>query len=152
MDQLTTYRAEGKGNGLVFLFKYDLNGNLKAFEIPDGQLNNEQMFWLFSSNFPATEQLIKDNWMKVSKFKKHFNLIRSAPDLSFESLWELYDNKHAKADAIKSFKKLNEADIIKCFVAIPHYDKYLAKSQVAKAHLSTFINKRRFEDEWQKEK
>lgn len=48
MEQLTTYRAKGKEIGLVFLFKYDLNGNFKLFEISEGELNDEQMKWLFS--------------------------------------------------------------------------------------------------------
>ncbi len=55
MEQLTTYRAKGKEIGLVFLFKYDLNGNLKLFEISEGVLDDKQMNWLFSKNFTATE-------------------------------------------------------------------------------------------------
>ena len=33
MGPLTTYRAKGKEIGLVFLFKYDLMGNLRLFEV-----------------------------------------------------------------------------------------------------------------------
>ena len=46
MEQLTTYRAKGKTMGLVFLFKYDLNGNLKLFEIEEGELSDQQDWWL----------------------------------------------------------------------------------------------------------
>ena len=80
MEQLTTYRAKGKEIGLVFLFKYDLNGNLKLFEISEGELNNEQMKWLFSPNFPANENIIKTIWSKDKKYTKVFDIEKSPPD------------------------------------------------------------------------
>ncbi|PDS22400.1 hypothetical protein [Flavobacterium branchiophilum] len=150
MEQLTTYRAKGKTIGLLFLFKYNLNGHLKLFEISEGELNNEQMNWLFSSNFPANENIIKTIWSKDKKYTKVFDIEKSPADLSFEALWNLYDNKVKKYEAEKSFKKLKEADIIKSFLAVPGYNKYLQRKGIAKAHLSTFINQRYFEDDWSK--
>lgn len=152
MELLTTYRAKGKTIGLEFLFKYDLNGNLKVFEIVEGELNDEQMKWLFSTNFPATEQLIKDNWVKLEKYKKVFEITTSPAVISFEALWNLYDYKVKRFDAEKSFKKLKEHEVIKCFTSIPGYNKYLQQKQIAKAHLSTFINRRYFEDDYTKVK
>ena len=52
MEQLTTYRAKGKTIGLVFLFKYDLNGNLKLFEIEEGEIDEKQINWLFRGYLP----------------------------------------------------------------------------------------------------
>ena len=150
-EQLTTYRAKGKEIGLVFLFKYDLNGNLKLFEIAEGELNANQMKWLFASaNFPADESIMRSIWMKDKKYLKVFEIEKSVANLSFEALWNLYDNKVKKFESEKSFKKLKEADIIKCFLAVPGYNKYLQRKGVAKAHLSTFINQRYFEDDWSK--
>lgn len=149
MEHYTTYRAKGKTIGLIFLFKYDLNGNLKAFQIEEGELNGEQMKWLFShSNFPADESIIRSLWMKDEKYTKVFIVEVSPADLSFEALWILYDNKVAKNDAIKSFNKLKQGDIIKCFIEIPFYLQYLKKNPgIAKLYLATYINKRRYEDE-----
>ena len=153
MEQLTTYRAKGKEIGLVFLFKYDLNGNLKLFEIADGELNPKQMKWLFSeSNFPACESIMRSIWIKDKKYTKVFEIEKSPPYLSFESLWNLYDYKVKKFEAEKAFKKLKEPDIIKCFLTVPGYNKYLQSKGVAKAHLSSFINKRYFDDDWSKAK
>ena len=150
-EQLTTYRAKGKEIGLVFLFKYDLKGNLKLFEIAEGELNANQMKWLFASaNFPADESIMRSIWMKDKKYLKVFEIEKSVANLSFEALWNLYDNKVKKFESEKSFKKLKEADIIKCFLAVPGYNKYLQRKGVAKAHLSTFINQRYFEDDWSK--
>ena len=151
MEQFTTYRAKGKEIGLVFLFKYDLKGNLKLFEIAEGELNAQQMKWLFASaNFPADESIMRSIWMKDKKYLKVFEIEKSVANLSFEALWNLYDNKVKKFESEKSFKKLKEADIIKCFLSIPGYNKYLQRKGVAKAHLSTFINQRYFEDDWSK--
>jgi hypothetical protein len=149
MEQLATYKAKGKEIGLIFLFKYDLNGNLRAFNIVEGELDDRQIKWLFSPNFPANETIMKTVWQKDEKYTKVFEVEFAPADISFEALWQLYDYKVSKLDAQKAFKKLKEQDIIKCFIEVPYYLASLAKSGVGKLHLSTYINKRRFEDERQ---
>ena len=145
MEQVTIYRVKGKQIGLVFLFKYDLNGNLKAFSIDTGELNDKQQNWLFSKNFPSNEEKMQ-NWIKTMKEK--FEVEISPADISFDALWELYNHKVSKADAIKSFSKLTEGDKIKCFHDIPYYKRYLEKNPgIGILHLATYINKRRFDDE-----
>lgn len=148
MEQLTIYRAKGKEIGLVFLFKYDLNGNLKLFEICEGKLNEQQINWLFSLNFPANESTMRNVWMKSKKYTKVFEIEKSVADLSFDALWKLYDHKIAKFHAERAFEKLKEEAIIKCFVSIPIYKKYLANSKIAQAHLATYINGRYYENEY----
>ena len=148
MEQLTTYRAQGKEIGLVFLFKYDLNGNLKLFEICEGELVAKQISWLFSANFPANEHQMQTIWMKDEKYTKVFIVEVSPADLSFEALWNLYDYKVSRQDAETKFKKLKPAEVIKCFTETPYYLDHLKKNPgIGKLHLATYINKRRFEDE-----
>lgn len=149
MEQLTTYRAKGKDIGLVFLFKYCLNGHLKAFEIAEGELNAKQMKWLFASaNFPANEELMKIVWLKSKEMNAKFEIEISPANLSFEALWQLYGYKESRKDAEKSFAKLKEADIIKCFIQIPKYKKKIASTGIAQALLATWLNKQRFNDEY----
>jgi hypothetical protein len=148
--ELTTYTVKSKKKGLIFLFKYDLNGHLKAFEILEGELNPRQIRWLFSTNFPSDEIIMKTVWQKKQFVTDKFEIIKAAPVLDFENFWNIYNNKVKKFEAEKSYNKLKEPDKIRCFLAIKGYEKYLAKTGVAKAHLSTFINQRYFEDEWQK--
>ncbi|MWB92964.1 hypothetical protein GON26_01190 [Flavobacterium sp. GA093] len=148
MEPLNTYRAKGKEIGLVFLFKYDLNGNLKQFEISEGELNEEQTKWLFSSNYPSNENIMKTIWMKVKKYLKVFEIEKSPADLSFEALWNLYGYKESRKDAERHFKKLTEAQKIKCFIQVPKYKKKLARSSTAQALLATWIFKERFNDEY----
>lgn len=151
MMQLSTYRAKGKEIGLEFLFKYDLNGNLKQFEISEGELNGKQMTWLFASaNFPANESMMKTIWMKVASYKKVFEVQFSPADLSFDAFWKLYDYKVDRFQAEKHFKKLKEADIIKLFLSIPEYKKFLQRKNIAPKYPSTYITQRSFLDDYSK--
>lgn len=149
-ESVTTYRAKGKEIGLVFLFKYDLQGNLKLFEIAEGELNDQQIKWLFSTHFPSNETTMKTIWMKEKKYLKVFEIEKSAANLSFDALWNLYANKVSKWDAEKAFNKLKESDKIKCFLSIPGYKKYLVRKGTGIAHLATFINRQYYNDEWNK--
>lgn len=150
MEQFTTYRAKGKVTGLILLFKYDLKGNLKKFEIEDGELSEAQQSWLFNVNhFPANEQKM-NFWAKSKSFSSKFEVEVSPADVSFEALWNLYNYKIKRVEAEKCFKKLKEADIIKLFLEVTKYNKYMTKKTHDKAHLSTFINKRMFEDDFSK--
>jgi len=149
MEQFTTYRAKGKEIGLVFLFKYDLKGNLKLFEIAEGELNAKQMKWLFAmGNFPACESIIRSVWQKEKDYRQKFEIEVSPADLSFEALWNLYGYKESRKDAEKFFNKLNEADKIKCFIQVPKYKKKIALTGIAQALLGTWLNKQRFNDEY----
>lgn len=146
---LTTYRAVGKEIGLVFLFKYDLKGHLKGFEIDEGELNEKQMSWLFAeANFPATESFMKDIWMKLPKYKKVFTIEVSVSDLSFAAFWELWGLKVKKEGSEHAWNKLSEANKIKCFLALPKYQAHLNRTGQAKAHLVTWINQKRYNDEY----
>lgn len=147
MQQLTTYRVKHKLNGLVFLFKFDLIGNLKLFEISEGELSDEQMNWLYSAKFPRRESFM-EKWKTDPAYVKQFDVELSPADISFEALWQLYDYKLSRADSEKQFKKLKPAEVIKCFVEIPFYLDNLKKNPgIGKLYLSTYISKRRFEDE-----
>ncbi len=148
MKQLTIYRVKGRQSDLILLFKYDLNGNFKVLDLDHGELNEKQQTWLFDTkHFPSNEVKMQF-WCKSNDFTDKFEVEVSPADISFEALWELYNNKVSKADAIKSFNKLKESDVIKCFIEVPYYLEYLKQNQgIGKLHLATYINKRRFEDE-----
>lgn len=148
MEQLTTYRAKGNVIEIVLLFKYDLNSNLKLFEVSAGQLRDDQLKWLFE-HFPVNENMMTTIWMKDKKYIKVFDIEKSPADLSFEALWNLYGYKESRKDAENSFKKLTEQEKIKCFLQVPKYKKKLAQTSLAQALLATWLNKQRFNDEYQ---
>lgn len=156
-EQCTTYIIKSKLNGYIWRFKYHLNGAFISFEILEGELNAKQVLWLFGgknakdefqeAKFPIVEQTIKV-WQKM--LKENFEIIIELPDITFDALWNLYNNKVKKFESEKAFNKLKEADRLKCFLSVPGYHKYLQKKNTAPAHLSTFINQRYFEDDWTK--
>lgn len=149
MEQLTTYRAKGKELGLIFLFKYDLNGNLREFKIEEGDLNGNQMKWLFAqANFPANESIMRSVWMKEEKYKKVFEVEKFTADISFEAFWKIWDLKVKRENSEKAWNKLKEADQIKCFLNYKKYQEHLNKTGQAKAHLVTWLNQKRFNDEY----
>lgn len=145
MEQLTTYIVKARNSSNIWQFKYHLNGAFAEFKILEGVMSDVQMRWL-ANVFPFFEDWIKQ-WQEL--LKDNFEISVGDPDLSFEALWTLYDDKRAKQDAIKCFAKLKKGDVIKLFQSIPHYKAYLLTSKVAQAHLATYINKRRFDDEYE---
>lgn len=172
--QLTTYRAKGKEMGLEFLFKYDLNGNLREFNLVDGTLDEKQINWLFMGylpkeivdtlpfttkkelnqflmvRFPATESRFQAMWLHNKEMKQKFEIEKSPADLSFDAFWKLYDYKVDKFQAEKYFKKLKEPDIIKLFLSIPEYKKFLQRKNIAQKYPSTYITQRNFLDDYSK--
>jgi hypothetical protein len=157
MEQLTTYLAEGREVGLKFLFKYNLNGFLAGFEVTGEQMNEQQVDWLAKvpdgellPRFPFKEADFKGKWLDSPAMLKKFTISIQPPDLSFDALWNLYNHKRNRPDAIKAYKKLEKKpdDLIKCFMAVPFYLEFLNRPQSPpQMHLSTFINGRRYEDE-----
>ncbi|GEP52355.1 hypothetical protein FNO01nite_30270 [Flavobacterium noncentrifugens] len=80
--------------------------------------------------------------------KENFEIVKAEPILNFDTLWELYALKRKRELSEKAFNKLSEGDKVKCFLAIKPYNKDLAKTGQSKAHLVTWINQKRYNDEY----
>ena len=147
MEQYTTYTVKSRNSPNIWQFKFHLNGTLAEFNLLEGTLTEKQINWLSSKgHFPFYEAEVK-NWQ--SKLSENFEIIVGEPDLSFDALWSLHNHKVSKAMALKAFNKLKPADIILCFLGNERYQKYIAtKPNLEKMHLATFINQRRWEDEY----
>ena len=148
MEQLTTYRAKGKETGLVFLFKYDLNGYFKGFELENGILSQKQERWLINiDHFPTNEAKMKF-WAKSEDFNQKFTVAVAPADISFEAFWKIWDLKVKKELSEKAWNKLAESDKIKSFLNHKSYQNHLNKTGQAKAHLVTWLNQKRYNDEY----
>ncbi|GIM49432.1 hypothetical protein [Capnocytophaga stomatis] len=148
-EQLTTYRVTGKQTAISFIFKYNLNGDLKVFEVVGEPLNEAQKFWLFGSGyrFPIDEEKIVF-WTKTPEFVAKFKVEKIPADLSFDRLWEQYNYKMGKKDALKVFNKLKEAEVIKVFLSLKGYEAHLKRTGQAKAYLATYLNKEYYNNEY----
>lgn len=144
MNRTYTVKIE---KGDIWQFKYNLNEYLIAFNVLEGEISEAHSDWLFKKGkFPYLEEQIKE-WQKKLK---QLTIEVLEPDISFEALWNLYGNKVSRFDAQKAFKKLSQADQIKCFMAVPGYKKYVFKKGIGTAHLATFINRQYYNDDWLK--
>lgn len=143
-EPLTTYTVKGRNLPIVLEFKYDLNGFLKHFENLSEPLGEKTQKWLFEgSRFPYKEATIK-SWRGV----RNIELIVGVPDLNFDTFYNLYKHKVGKLEAQRAWKKLNKADQLLAIQKIKDYNGYLQRKRIAKANPATYLNKRRFEDDF----
>lgn len=144
-EPLTTYTVKGKNTPTVWEFKYDLKGVLKDFKLLEGELNEQQQTWLFhKARFPYYENSMK-SWQKAIK---NFEVIVGKPDLDFTTFYNLYRYKVGKLEAQRAWKKLNKADQLKAIKQIKAYEGFLHRKRIEKVHPATYLNKRRFDDEF----
>jgi hypothetical protein len=130
--------------GDIWQFKYNLNGYLIAFNVLEGSISKAHSDWLFvKGKFPYLEEKIKD-WQKNLK---QLTIEVSDFDLSFENIWKQYNLKVKRDNSEKAWNKLSDQEKIKCFLRLKKYNANLATNGQAKAHLVTWINQKRFNDE-----
>lgn len=142
MEQLTTYKVTFKETTDEWLFQYRESDrvihaffNLKGVRV---------LKLLHNVQFPGTI----DEMEKWSQYKKIVTIELVINDYSFETFWTKYNLKVKKDPSQKAYEKLNLVEKIKCFNALKKYDDFLAKTGQAKAHLVTWINQKRFNDEY----
>ncbi|MDC9722393.1 MAG: hypothetical protein PSN34_06425 [Urechidicola sp.] len=141
---LKTYNIIGSSFKGVMVFKYDLNGILVAFELQDVVMNQQQVAWLFSRHFPYKEGQINNY-----RAYRNFTVTEGEFDLTFDMFWDAYKHKVKREMSIKAWNKLSDSDKMKALVNIKHYDGYLArKRNMEKAHASTYLNQKYFNDQW----
>ncbi len=145
MEQQTTctvYTVKGKKAPVYFVFKYDLNGDLRSFENHTEKILHKQIAWLFG-NFPVYESNIRE-W--ITLYVEIFEITIGEPDLSFETFWKAYRNPVKKIMSQRAWNRLSKLDRRNAIAYIKIYDNYLVRKNIAKAHPSTYLNQRYWED------
>ncbi|MBP4137436.1 hypothetical protein [Flavobacterium geliluteum] len=99
---------------------------------------------LESVQFPGTI----DDMEKWTQYKKVVTIELVIDDYSFDAFWIKYNLKVKKEPNQKAYEKLNLVDKIKCFNRLKKYDEFLTKTGQAKAHLVTWLNQKRWNDEY----
>lgn len=147
MEQGITYTVKSKTDGFIWLFKYDLKGDFKSFEILDGDLSAKQYNWLFcTGHFPGKQMMI-DAWQ--SKLKENFEIIKSELDLDFDTaFWPNYPSNplSKKKIAKERWNKLKDGEKIKVLMKLPEFKKLKAKEGTAFPYAEVFINQRWWDD------
>ena len=131
-------------NGCVWQFKYNLKGILVFFKVAEGDLTDKQEKFLYiDGKLPWKKAQLKE-W--ATKYKT-ITIEEGEIDLTFANFWKQYGLKVKKDLAEKAWNKLQDQDKIKCFLRLKKYNSNLATNGQAKAHLVTWINQKRFNDE-----
>ncbi|MCF8339210.1 MAG: hypothetical protein K9I74_14630 [Bacteroidales bacterium] len=140
------YIVTGQNTGLQINFTYNENGLLIAFEIREGDITLEQLRFI-RKYLPLKEKEL-DVWASALKGKVEIDEVPE--DLSFDRFWNEYNYKVGnKQRAEKPWNKLGDAEKLKVLKSIPKYEYWLATHQgIAKAHATTYLNQRRWENEF----
>lgn len=144
MEPVTTYIIKGKQYPTLWEFRYDLNGLLTQFKVVEGTLTEKQTRWL-GEHFPFTEKHMQ-LWTNI--YPEYFDFTVGEPDLSFETFWNTYNHKVKKVMAENAWKRLSNRDKMEALAGIKPYNGYLHRKGIAKAHPSTYLNQRYWEDNY----
>lgn len=142
METLITYKVTFKETADEWLFQYrESDGVVYSFF----NLKGKRILKLFENvQFPGSKYEM-ENW---TKYKHLVTIEMVLDDYSFEAFWKAYNLKVKKESSEKAYEKLNLVDKLKCFNGLKKYDEFLIKSSQAKAHMVTWINQKRFNDEY----
>lgn len=125
-------------------FEFDNTGRcfLKKWSVT-GEWDADFWRWVWTKP-PLTKEVL------LSWFHPQLKEIKEVPeDLSFARFWDLYDYKMgSKAKAEKAWNEATEADKIAALAAIPKYNFWLSTVTTAKLHGATFMNQRRYENDF----
>jgi hypothetical protein len=99
---------------------------------------------LAKQQFPETLSMI-EQW---TNYKKTLTVELVLEDYSFDTFWVKYNYKVKKEASQKAFEKLDLVDKIQCFKKLKEYDEHLLRTKQNKAHLVTWLNQKRYNDEY----
>lgn len=142
MEEYTTYKVTFKETADEWLFQYRKDGVIYSFVNIKG---NRILSLLDNIQFPGTKKIVED-W--ALNYKKKITVELMLEDYSFDAFWTKYNLKVKKELSQKAFEKLSLVDKILCFAKLPKYDESLQKTRQNKAHMVTWINQKRFNDEY----
>lgn len=134
------YLITGNKRNVQVVLGYNSAGLLVLWEIL-GEANAEQANWCRSVAAANEEQLLEYR-------KRGLQVDVLMEDLSFETFWTRYGYKVKRARAEKVWEKMPMEVRLKAMLGIARYDKHLRMTGQAKAHPNTYLQDRRWEDEY----
>lgn len=142
MEKCTTYKVTFKETSDEWLFQYrESDGVIYSFH----NLKGSRVLKLLANvQFPGTIKEM-EAW---TQYKKVVTIELVLEDYSFETFWTKYNLKVKKEASQKAYDKLALVEKIKCFNSLKKYDEFLVKTGQAKAHLVTWLNQKRYNDEY----
>lgn len=148
MSKYLVLAHDDEGNELSMAFEFDNSEHkfLKSWSVAGEWMLG---FWHFVWKNPPLTQDVLLKWNNPL-----IREIREVPeDLTFARFWDLYDYKVGdKKKAEKAWNNASEADKIAALAGIPKYKFWLSTCTTAQAHAVTFLNQRRYENDFSTKK
>lgn len=142
MEEYITYKVTFKADGNQWLFQYrKSDGVIYNFINITG---NRVIKLMAKAQFPSTIAMMEE-WVN---YKELVTIELVLTDYSFEHFYNKYGLKRKGDLAKKAYEKLDLVTKMKCFNQLPKYEADLAKTGQAKAHLVTWLNQKRYNDEY----
>lgn len=142
MQPTNTYSFTSGGFEGEIIFGYDKDGLLVQYECK-ADVRQDALTYLLINAFPVHEERLK-HIVAISKHGASIKLL--PPDLTFERFWAEYDKKTDKETTMKRWKALPEGEKLAALNYIPVYNSSLIKSGLAKLYPSTYLSKKRWND------
>lgn len=142
MEEYTTYKVIFKETADEWLFQYRKSDGVIYNFI---NLKGSRILVLLANNqFPENIKMMEE-W---HKYKKKIDIELVLNDYKFETFWNKYDLKQKKDFAEKAYEKLTLVEKIACFNKLPSYDAYVKSKGINKQLMVTWINQKRYNDEF----
>jgi hypothetical protein len=139
---INKYYFESKDRGVMAIIGYNTEGVMCYY---DATQLSPSASTRFLNILPYKESLIPE----FRKNTPYLEVTKVQTDLSFKAFYDAYAHKVGKkALAEKKWNKLSDAEKLACFKALPHYNRYLESTRIAKAYLETFLNNNYWENEY----
>lgn len=146
MNEFKTYTIKSKDVCAVWVFKYQLDGELRSFEVLDGSFTVKQADWLFrGGRFPYNEEIMK-KWLTY--FKKYFEIEVGIPEITFDYFYEFYGKKRTKSEAKKFWSKMSPKDRTLAVLGVKRYLNICKLDNRSPVDPIRYLRNRRFEDEY----
>lgn len=123
MELLRTYTVTSKRTRIVWIFKYDQDGNLRLFQPLNGEIDNDKATFLFLQNrFPHDEPKML---VFKSKMTKYFTIDEEDYDLSFDTFMNVYGKKTRKKESSAYWKKMTDANKLKAILGVKKLNNHI---------------------------
>lgn len=136
---MTSQKLQGK-----VLVEFTIEGLFKSLSIENEEDSNMKLIKFLFNWLPPTKEA-----MKTSAYQKHFFIDIVPPDLSFEAAWDLYAYKVGNKERAKRlWNALSEHEKALAMAQIVKYKRWLSTRNQAQAYFTTWLNERRFENQY----
>ena len=122
-SNLKTYTVTHRATKKVWVFKYNIHGDLRSFEPLDGRINDELAMYMFGGmKFPYNED-------RMGLFKKHlkkqFEIDVNELEYDFDLFWNEYAHKTRNKETKDYWKKMSVEDRVKAVKGVRKYKNFL---------------------------